>query len=384
MKYKWTAICVVFLSLFTAFPSIADKVTPSERVTNSLTIRADSNGSSERIGQLLKGEQAKLLGEQGHYYHIRTTNGLQGYVAKSYSTIIPETEKLTIVTWNLEGPGGLENKALKQFAAFAGDADVIVLEETLGLEQTTQALEVSELVHGNVAVSDFAKDSEPQPYLKQELAIVSLHPYSKIVEVDPYPSNDSAEARQLDLDFEIPEWIPEGQTRKGARGWLWVEIPSLKLVVAAVHLKSSQGATGHKDKGNSDKREVVAAGLVEAIIADTKARDGWSYVVAGDFNVAPGDIAKVGIDLKKECTESECLAYDQTHAIFGGGLVEGFVMRNLVEGLSSSYAKGNFTQSPIDNIYAVGPIFDQVTKLIVERGAHFGSDHYAIKVQLEY
>lgn len=45
---------------------------------------------------------------------------------------------------------------------------------------------------------------------------------------------------------------------------------------------------------------------------------------------------------------------------------------------------GNFAKSPIDNIYAYGPIFDQVTKIVVERGDHYGSDHYALKVSIEY
>ena len=61
----------------------------------------------------------------------------------------------------------------------------------------------------------------------------------------------------------------------------------------------------------------------------------------------------------------------------------GLAMRNLVEGLSASYAKGDFVQSPIDNIYAAGPIFDRTTSLTARRGDPFGSDHHALIVTVE-
>ncbi|WP_370978598.1 SH3 domain-containing protein [Agaribacterium sp. ZY112] len=375
----------LWLCLLLSVSALADQLTPSERAPNGLSIRAEANGDSPKLGTLPVGEHAKILGAVPRYYKIRTQTGITGYVAKSYSTVLPVNDSLTLVTWNLEGPGGLDNKALAEFGEFVQGADAIVIEETLGLNQTKNAAERANLGNWSLAVTDFAKDSYTNPYKKQELAILTPHPLSGSIEVDPYASDDSPAMREVDQDFQVPDWVPSQQrSRKGARGWLWVDLPTYQLTVIAVHLKSSQGANGYADKSNSDKREAVAAGVVEAIIDDVEKRPTWSYVVMGDFNVAPGDAAKVGVDFNASCTTNTCVGYDQTHAIFGAGLREGFMMRNLVEGLSASYAAGDFVDSPIDNIYAWGPIFDSVTRLSVERGPHFGSDHYAVKVALTY
>lgn len=302
----------------------------------------------------------------------------------AYSDTSEPDTHFTIITWNLEGPKGIENKDLKGFSHFAQRADVIVLEEVLGIGQVHETLEAAGMNALGSRVSDFTLDSHENKYAKQEVAILSPHEFGSVVEVDPYETDDTVQMRDSDVDMVVPEDIPESQRKyKGSRGWLWVEIPKFKLVVAGVHLKSSRGNVGKKDEKNSFKREAVAAALATAIQADQQKRKDWSYVVAGDFNVSPGDQDKVGIDFSAPCSPEDCVGYDQTHAIFGEGVIKGFAMRNLVEGISASYAKGNYAQSPIDNVYAIGPLFDKTTKLIVERGDHYGSDHYAVKITLE-
>ena len=295
-----------------------------------------------------------------------------------------QADPVTIATWNIEGPKGLENKDLTGFASFVASADAVVIVEVLGVDQMQDALNQAGLGSWNMAISDFAKDSISEPYKKQELAVITPHEIGFIQEVDPWPNDDTQEMKDNDQDFNVPAWMPSDQHgRKGARGWLWVEIPDLKLVVIAVHLKSSRGDRGKNDETNSFKREAVASALAVKIREDSTDRPDWSYVVAGDFNVAPGDSYKVGTDLGKRCERSDCRFYDQTHALFGSGLVHGLTMRNLTEGLSSSYAAGAFVDSQIDNIYAHGPIFDATTKMVLERGDTFGSDHYAVRVTVE-
>ena len=297
--------------------------------------------------------------------------------------LVAQADPLTIATWNLEGPTGLNNKKLKGFAAFVKNADVVVIEEVLGVDQMDEALREAGLDSWRGTVSDFAKDSL-KPYQRQELAVITPHQIGKVREIDPYDGDDTTAMKANDEDFEVPSWMPADQRNsKGARGWLWVEIPDLKLVVVAVHLKSSRGEKGKSDEKNSFKREAVASGLASEILKDSKDRTDWSYVVAGDFNVAPGDSYKIGTDLTRRCSADDCRHYDQTHALFGGGLVHGLTMRNLTVGLSASYAKRAFVESPIDNIYAHGPIFDRTTRLVLQRGSHFGSDHYAVRVTVE-
>jgi len=293
---------------------------------------------------------------------------------------------LTIATWNLEGPAGLEGRdaELHAFGDFVRSADVVVVQEALGAEQVRGFLAKAGLTGWSFAVSDFARDEIADPYAKLEVAVLSRHPLVGFAEFDPYPADDTEAMRAADADVLVPELIPAAQRRNtGARGWISVEVPALKLVVIAAHLKSSQGRTGKADEENSFKREAVAAAIAVQISADAQLRRDWSHVVAGDFNVAPGDVAKVGVDFARACSATACTAYDQTHAILSSGLVAGLAMRNLVVGLGPSYVGGNYAKSPIDNVYATGPIFDRTVRLTAERGPPFGSDHHALRVTVE-
>lgn len=314
------------------------------------------------------------------------------YVAAATTAVVILTQgaavagSLELGTWNLEGPAGLEGRGtgLKEMGMYFDTADAVVIEETLGKNQIESFLAAAKLAGWTYAVSDFAKDSYTDVYRKLEVAVITPHGIGTVKEVDPISRDDTEEMRAADDDIEVPAWLPEFQRAKtGSRGWLWVEIPSIKLVVVAVHLKSSNGNSGRADEENSWKREVIAASLVTAIREDAKARNDWSYAVSGDFNVAPGDAEKVGFDLAVRCPSDPCYGYDQTHALFGGGLVKGIAMRNLTVGLGATYAKGAFVDSPIDNVYAHGPAFDRTSRVIAERGPTFGSDHYAVRVTVD-
>ena len=188
----------------------------------------------------------------------------------------------------------------------------------------------------------------------------------------------------LDENIDVPTLLPADQRDyTGYRGWLWVELPDLKLVVIAVHLKSSRGDSGRGDERNAMKREAIAASLGVVIRDDAEERPDWSYIVAGDFNVAPGDTDKIGYDLAYRCPVASCRGYDQTHALLSGGLVPGLAMRNLTVGLGATFANGEFVDSPIDNILAMGPRFSNAVRVTAEKGPPFGSDHHAVRVTVE-
>lgn len=292
---------------------------------------------------------------------------------------------LSIGTWNLDGAKGLQDRHVKiqELGNFMRDVDFLILQETVGKPQIKAFLNASGHSTWNYAVSDFTDDTRRNPYHKLEVSIVSPHPMTTVYEADPYSRDDSASGKREDHDIIVPDYIPADQRRKrGSRGWLWVEFAELRIVVVALHLKSSIGRTGRSDEENSFKREAIVAALIDAIVTHEKQTTGWSYVVAGDFNVAPADVVKIGPDLNLRCHEEQCTGYDQTHALLGAGLVRGFAMRNLVLGLGSSYAKGSFAKSPIDNIYVRGPWFDRTETVLSERGETFGSDHHAIRVSV--
>lgn len=292
-----------------------------------------------------------------------------------------QSASLTAITWNA---AKLEKTDLAGFGGYLRkvNPDVVVLQEILDEKQIRRLMREAGISNWNMRVSDFSKDSYENPYQKLEVAILSPHEIGAVHEADPYARDDTKEMRARDVDLRVPSFVPKDQRRyKGSRGWLWAEIPALRIAVAAVHLKSSCGKAGKYDEKNSFKREAVVAALADEIVNDSRKRSRWSYLVAGDFNVAPGDIKKVGVDINYRCPkQGRCLQYDQTHAILSSGLRRDIAMRNLTVGLGKSYAKGNFVASPIDNIYATGPFFDGTSKLIAERSDTFDSDHHAIRV----
>ena len=292
-------------------------------------------------------------------------------------------DKLSIGTWNMQGSTGFDSRAsdIQEFGEFARNVDFLMLQEALSGTQVDDLLDLAGRSKWYRAVSDFSDDSRGKVYQRLEVAIASPHKITRVIEVDPYAGDDAKGAEGSHRDLEVPAYLPRDQReRMGARGWLWVEFAELNIVAIALHLKSSVGNVGKRDEKNSFKREAIAAALIESIRAHAQDHASWSYVVAGDFNVAPGDSGKVGPDLSLRCQDQRCGGYDQTHALFGSGHVDGFIMRNLVLGLGSSYAAEDFAQSPIDNVYVMGPRFDETIKVISERAKTFGSDHYAIRV----
>ena len=82
-------------------------------------------------------------------------------------------EPLTIITWNVEGPGGLADKDLSALGDFIENADVVVIEEVLGADQLEATMIGASVETWNSAVSNFAKDSFSDPFKKQELGVIT-------------------------------------------------------------------------------------------------------------------------------------------------------------------------------------------------------------------
>lgn len=59
------------------------------RVTNSyVNIRAEASSDSDKLGTLEQGETAEYLGEEDEFYHIKTEDGVEGYVSKDYTEMV--------------------------------------------------------------------------------------------------------------------------------------------------------------------------------------------------------------------------------------------------------------------------------------------------------
>ena len=83
---------IAALAFFCFIPlALADQVTPSERVTTQLRVRADAASDAEVVGYLKPGEKAELVKTMGAWRKIKLTD-TTGYVSTSYTTVSPDAK----------------------------------------------------------------------------------------------------------------------------------------------------------------------------------------------------------------------------------------------------------------------------------------------------
>jgi endonuclease/exonuclease/phosphatase family metal-dependent hydrolase len=279
-----------------------------------------------------------------------------------------------IVTWNVE-QGFSTDDIETHLADFrrAGKAlrpDVLLLQEVTS-QKVVRAIAAAMNLDGyQIGISDFNPDNHAE-FASLEVAIVSRFPITEIEEHDAKPEPDDPWNVQL-APPNLPWLTP---IRHTDRGFLFATIPELKLSLSVLHLKSSRGQEGQEDASNAEKRERVAAAVAAKVVSAMTERPDFTHVVAGDFNVGHADTGKNGIDPNSECfdnCDSQDL-YDETHAIFHGGLIGGLQMTNLV-GHTTQPTLPEFGGSPIDNIYVAGPAAGDFSDAVVVSDT-FASDH---------
>lgn len=269
------------------------------------------------------------------------------------------------------------------FQAFAAEVrpDVLTLVEVTSYKQVERVRDLMGLAGYHIAVSNFVPDNTDE-HASFEVAILSRFTLDGVVEFDPTPDNgDDRFANAEDgpePDDEVALVPPDlpglADNARPSRGYLFARIDALKLTVRATHLKSSGGSSGAQDRNNARKREVVAAAIAAAVAKDRADRPDYTAVVTGDMNVGERDTGKNGTSL----TDDTADGYDDTHALFAGGLVGGLRMTSLTRDVGRTFAPGNFGNvGPIDSIYVAGPKtdkFDPATRT----SRTFGSDHFGV------
>ncbi len=99
------ALCISLL----LSPQIwADLVTPNDRVTSRLVVRADSNSSSTIRGYLYPGDTAQLDGSVPYWYEIKLDDGTPGFVSKGYASVVTtlsSSQVLRLGSWNIKKLG---------------------------------------------------------------------------------------------------------------------------------------------------------------------------------------------------------------------------------------------------------------------------------------
>lgn len=278
--------------------------------------------------------------------------------------------------WNIDGTHFANRE--DQYKKFKAEInpDIIILSELLSSNMTREFLTKAGFANWREVTSDFSRDGQKNTYYMLEVGVASKFNIKNMVEYDPRPDND---ADDNDRPITVPGYIPKSQrSLKPYRGFIITEIPDKKLAIVALHLKSSGGKSGKKDERNSQKREIIIGAAMQVVADHKRSHAGWSYIVADDFNVAPRDVKKNGLDFNAPCVKGGCTGYDQTHAIASGTYTEGISMKNAVSQIGRTYVGRRYINSPIDNIYVTGPLF--AGKYIVKKYGPYGSDHYVVSV----
>lgn len=88
------SILVGLLLAISAVAASANDVTPSERVTRSVIVRAEPSTRSAALGALRPGESARIEGEVPGWYRVRLPDGTTGFVSKSWTRVIVSAQPL--------------------------------------------------------------------------------------------------------------------------------------------------------------------------------------------------------------------------------------------------------------------------------------------------
>jgi endonuclease/exonuclease/phosphatase family metal-dependent hydrolase len=229
----------------------------------------------------------------------------------------------------------------------------------------------------HLAMSDFEQHDLGE-FNALEVAILSRFPLDNVLEFDRSPDNQAGDPAEQKLERVDLPGIAETGT---SRGFLAADVPQAKLRLIVTHLKSSNGQVGNPDRQNAQKRELVAAAIVEHVHEILlRAGNDQTVLVAGDFNVGETDAAKNGSVLDEDRVSPQAGdLYDDTHAILAAGLIGDVRMRSLTRSLGKeTYVGTAFPGTgPIDVLYVAGPRASHFTP--AGAGSHsYGSDHLPV------
>lgn len=286
---------------------------------------------------------------------------------------------LKVVTWNVKEIFRVDDvtERKQDFVNLYQDLnpDILILQEITSCAQLERIKEVIKKPDYHIVCSDFNPDNTGR-FKSLELGIVSKFKIDDAIEYDQtLDDGDDSFAAESQLAPSPKLHISEESV---SRGFLWARIDEAKVVINVVHLKSSRGKNGTRDKSNARKREYVISSVANSVIEDTNSLPGYTYIVAGDFNVGHSDNKKNGFDLSRDCF-SQCGdsdLYDETHAILASGLIPNLEMRNLTFNHKGSTFP-RFPGSPIDNIYVSGKLTSNFSDAQIANKT-YGSDHLPV------
>lgn len=280
---------------------------------------------------------------------------------------------LIVAVWTLEGQEA--EREIAAFRAFGREArpDILIV---AGLRDRPQFIAL--LMAGGFAGFEARVEPRVEPSSPARAPGRGLLGIASRFDIGP-------EARDADGPVPAPPAVlPEDQWAPltDAASY-WLDLPGQRLSVVAVDFASSLGPPGRGDEPVSWRRENAAAALAARIAAQRAARPGWSYLVAGQFGVAPRDPLKVGPDLLRRCWQEACAAYDQTHALLAEGLVENLRLTNPLADFDSP-EHDTIVETALETVYLFGPRFDGLEEASGRLFGPYGPERRILAVALRH
>lgn len=326
----------------------------------------------------IKLAEASLLSHKG--FAMRFTALLVLFVSP-----LASAEEVKIVLWNAEklfDVGTVNNRSddLEDFGQHFQDADIVILDEVTSLSVVNAARNKMGFTDFHTACSDFHQN-DSLTFSSLEVGIISKFPLTNVVEFDTSPDNTGDPGEPDEEHLERVN-VPGIANVNPSRGFLTAHVPSLGVTLVCTHLKSSGGPVA-QEQDNAKKREFVAAAMVKLVVDTLESSPTVTVLVAGDMNVGETDGTKNGFRLAQDHFDPAVGdLYDDTHAIFSAGLIDGLHMASLTKGIGSeTYDDPQFAGSgPIDCMYVAGKQTADFT-LAKKSPVTFGSDHFAVSTR---
>lgn len=284
---KAFALLSLILFLLSSSLSLADQITPNNRVHSRLNVRSGPSRDGDIVATLEPGQTAQLIASVPYWYQVTLDNGIAGFVSKAYAQIVAAAESGQIIrvgSWNIKKLGhGTKKDYQKVAQIISTHFDLVCVIEVMQKERGHPGYDdlLNELgstwtglVTDSPRPNTTSGSAEYYAILYRDTVIEPCAGWSGLVY---HIDNDSGENGSGD-DFFSREPAYACFTAPLGSGAIGVD-----FLIAAYHARWAEGDT--------DEISAEVKHIDEVFKAMEKARPGEKDIfIAGDFNLVPAKL----------------------------------------------------------------------------------------------
>lgn len=272
---------IIILILLISVPASADMVVPSSRVTTHLHVREQASAQSQTLSTMRPDESAELIEAIPYWYHVKLSNGTQGFVSKAWSQVVPDAdEHIRLGAWNIKKLGHGSSSDFPLIAqVINSNFDILAVVEVMQKQGGHQGYDrlITELGpgwQGQVTATQRPRTSSGQSEFYAVLYRQSLvSPCVGWSTLIYHTENDGSPTGSG----------PDHFSREPAFGCYVVSMSGIDFLLAAYHAKWAGG--------NSTEIANEVSHLPEVFTSMTTARPNeGDLLIVGDFNLVPAKL----------------------------------------------------------------------------------------------